>query len=191
MWDRFALATFSVTDQQCQCSPLDRLALDTLDVTEQESPCTLLNRSAFDTSPGSSASVENTVQRNRKDALPLTLLRKGGSEQVAFEIARSSRLVDEALFYYRRLTYTQGAMAAKCEILQESLAGITVCEESRQPYPRTPVLVEKCSAALRKAGYRSAYLYTCEAQQQPLEASGRRSDFWTIGSSARRREPKT
>ena len=69
-----------------------------------------LNRSAFDKSPGSSASVENTVQRNRKDALPLPPLRKRCSEQVAFEIARSSHSVDEALSYYRRLTHTPGSL---------------------------------------------------------------------------------
>ena len=36
------------------------------------------------------------------------------------------------------------------------------------PYPLTPVLVEKTSAVLRKAGYRSAYLYTCAAGDVPI-----------------------
>ena len=98
----------------CQCSPCDRLSLATLDDTEQRSQCAPpKNRSAFDKSPGSSGSVEDTVQRNRKDAPPRSPLRKRGSEQVAFDIARSPHLVDDALSDCRRLTYAPGSLAAK------------------------------------------------------------------------------
>ena len=98
----------------------------------------------------------DAVQRNRKDAPSLPPLRKRGSEFLAFEIARSPHLVIDALSEYRRLTCTFGALTLKSprKTLWEKLSA----ELGHPPYPLTPVLIEKVSAVLKKAGYRSAHL---------------------------------
>ena len=78
---------------------------------------------------------------------------------MAFEIARCLRLVDEALTDYRRLTYTSGSLAAKSS---RELDGNDVLLN----WPPALSALEKVPSVLRNAGYRSAFMYICEAQQQ-------------------------
>ena len=111
-------------------------------------------------------SEERVSAQPKRCASSPTALPKRGSEQVAFEIARSPHLVDEALSDYRRLTYTPNYFAAKTS--RRTLWERLTAQLGHQPYPLTPVLVEKTSAVLRKAGYRSAYLYTCAAGDVPI-----------------------
>ena len=83
---------------------------------------------------------------------------------MAFEIARSPHLVDEALSAYRRVTYTPGSQATKT--LQETLVGTTVCRTGPSALSADARLRCENSAVLSKAGCRSAHLHSCVAQQR-------------------------
>ena len=68
------------------------------------------------------------------------------------------------LAWARCSTHTPISLATKSS--KKTLSERLSAELGHQPYPFTPVLVQKTSAVLRKAEYHSAYLYNCEYERQ-------------------------